>query len=379
MLSSGTLGARLAVLRDIVAQPRRPLALGPWGGEDFVDLLIRLIPTSQGVLRQTLTLCLMSYQDPRTTRFLSEAFATSRDAATVLHLGQRLSIEQGLEFFLPFLWGDKAAQALAAARICREAGDLELKDRLRVALLLDRESEPPSLEDVSLPAWLFELSGPHRARARSLAEKQPEGMMLLWSAWDRLPDEGRAWLVDFTYRQNPVRARKEIELLLAAGCSAPRVVETACRLGLSLPEQLLEHPDPAVRARAIASGLADSQLERYLTPETSLAEVRAATRRCGPERLLSLMTDPRWPVRSEAVSALVLCQPRPLARVRRMVRSEELTTRVAAVELLRRWEDFKWLEKTLLASETETGRVRASRRSEASAPREPGTWPGSNS
>ena len=57
VLSTGSLAERLALLNSIVAEPTRPLALGPHGEEDFIDLLIRLIPNSRDVLRKTLILC----------------------------------------------------------------------------------------------------------------------------------------------------------------------------------------------------------------------------------------------------------------------------------------------------------------------------------
>ena len=140
VLSTGSLAERLALLNSIVAEPTRPLALGPHGEEDFIDLLIRLIPNSRDVLRKTLILCLMCYQDPRTQDYLGQVFAEERDASTVLHLGQRLTLDLGVEFFRPFLWGEKAAQGLVAAQVlAQSSADMDPKEQLRVALLLDWE------------------------------------------------------------------------------------------------------------------------------------------------------------------------------------------------------------------------------------------------
>jgi hypothetical protein len=342
VLSTGSLAARLAVLSDIVANPTRPLALGTHEGEDFVDLLIRLIPDSRDVLRKTLILCLMCYQDPRTQNFLGQIFAEERDAATVLHLGPRLTLDLGVDFFRPFLWGEKAAQALVAARIlAQNSTDLEPKERLRVALLVDYKYAPPELSRQNLSCWVAELEGPHRFKARQLAEESGEAALLLWSVRDQLSD--LAWLLELTEQLDAARAVRETESLLPSG--ALYVVRTAQRLGLELPVSLLESSDPEVRAAAISAGLADSQLEGYLT--ASLPEALAALPRCPSSVLTSLLSDSRWPVRSAAVGALATHSDRPLSQVRSLAMSESLAQRVAAVTLLNMWGDVDWLEEQL--------------------------------
>lgn len=337
MLSAGSLGARLAVLQSIILEPTRALQLGPHEGEDFVDLLIRLIPDASGVLKQTLTLCLMSYQDPRTGDFLAQAFATSRDAATVLHLGQRLLLDRGPEFFLPFLWSEKGAQALAAARICQDLPELSPRERLRIALLLP-EGLPPELTEATRADWLAELNGPHRARAAHLAQRS-EQALLLWDDWERLEDP--AWLLELTERLDPGRARREVEKRL------PGLARHAHRHKLTLPRECLDHADPEIRALAIRDGWADDSLPRYL--EATLPEALAATRRCPLHRLVELLQDDRWQVRAEAVRTLADVEPRPLAEVRALVgREGDLGPRAAAVDLLQRWSDDDWLEENLI-------------------------------
>lgn len=343
MLSSGILGARLAVLRGLVEDPTRALALGPCQGEDIVDLLVRLLPESQGVLQRTMFLCLMCYQDPRTTRFMEDSFATSRDAMVVLRLAQRLAVEKEPEFFRPFLWHERHAQAVAAARICHALPDLSPRDRLRVALLLDTPAPP--LEEETLPAWLDALCGPDRQRARAQLSGE---VLLLWSGWNRLAAGERVWLLERTAELDPERARREVERLLGEGGSDPAVVRLAQRLEVPLPASLLQHADPELRALAIAAGLADGELESYLA--RSLPEASAALRRSPPEVWLRLLGDSRWQLRSLAVSALAGGDWRPLEPVRGLARSEVLAERVAAVELLRRWGDEEWLEGALLSA-----------------------------
>ena len=142
--------AQMAVIQSIISHPEKPISLGPHEGEDFLDLLLRLIPQSSGGVKQALTVCLMCYQDERTTKFLVEEFARCTDPALALRLASRIELERDIEFFRPFLWGEKRAQALASARLCRRLENLEPAERLRVALLLDSEFEPPPLSEQNL-------------------------------------------------------------------------------------------------------------------------------------------------------------------------------------------------------------------------------------
>lgn len=339
VLSTGNLAERLAVLGSVVADPTRPLALGTHEGEDFVDLLIRLIPSSRDVLRKTLILCLMCYQDPRTQDFLGEVFSEERDASTVLKLGQRLTLDLGADFFRPFLWGERAAQGLVAAQVfAQSSAALEPKEQLRVAILLDFEYPPPEISPKTLSLWVAELRGPHRLKAQRLAENLGESALLLWSVRDRLSDVD--WLLEITESIDPERARKEVASLLPE--AELHTVQTALRLGLELPESLLQSPDPEVRAAAISAGLADSQVESYLTG--SLPEALAAVPRCSSRTLVDLLSDSRWQVRSSAVRALAGGQDRPLEEVRDRALSDALGERVAAVSLLQQWGDDDWLE-----------------------------------
>ena len=75
VLTTGTPMAQMAVIQSIISHPEKPISLGPREGEDFLDLLLRLVPRSSGGVKQALTVCLMCYQDERTTRFLVEEFA----------------------------------------------------------------------------------------------------------------------------------------------------------------------------------------------------------------------------------------------------------------------------------------------------------------
>ncbi|MCA9780313.1 MAG: hypothetical protein KC800_26490 [Candidatus Eremiobacteraeota bacterium] len=343
VLSTGSLAERLAVLGSIVADPTRPLALGAHEGEDFVDLLIRLVPDSRDVLRKTLILCLMCYQDPRTQDFLGEVFSEERDAATVLHLGQRLTLDLGAEFFRPFLWGERAAQGLVAAQvIARSSAALGPKEQLRVALLIDSEYAPPEISAGTLPFWVAELEGPHSLKARLLAENLGESLLLFWSVSDQLSDTD--WLLELTENIDPERAREEVQSLLPEG--SLQTVQVAQRLGLELPSSLLESSDPEIRAVAISAGLADSHLEGYL--KASLPEAVAAVPRCTSRVLVDLLSDPRWQIRSTAVRALVIGEDRPLESVRALALSDSLAQRVAAVALLEQWGDLEWLEERLL-------------------------------
>lgn len=336
VLTRGAMEAQLAVLKSIVEDPRRPMALGRHQGEDIVDLLLRRIPESSGSLKQLQILCLMSYQDPRTLEFMVEEFARSRDAGTVLRLGRRLGLERGFDFFRPFLWDDRSAQALAAARLCSTCAELSAAERLRVAILLDAEYPPPEIEAATLDAWLQELTGWYRRRARELAESTGSGMLALWTRWTELPEEEQLWLARATGARDPELLRRRLAELLAVPAVSYGFVELAWRYQVELPPGLLSSEHPQVRAAAIQAGHADGQLGPFLTESASLPEVLAAAPRGSSEDLLRLLGDSRWPVRALAVDLLIGLDPPPIESLRQRTRSDHLGERVAAAEALRR-------------------------------------------
>lgn len=345
VLSDGPMESQLAVLQSIVADPRRPLALGPHLGEDFVDLLIRLVPDSTGAVKQAQILCLMSYQDPRTAEFMEAEFARSRDAATVLRLGRRLDLERGTDFFRPFLWEDKPAQALAAARLCSQNQELSLREQLRVAILLDSDFQPPAIAEDTMEVWLGELKGKHRLRARSLAERSGTGMLGLWSRWSELAAEEQLWLATATAGLDPELLRQKLASLLEEPTISYAMVKLADLHKVQLPRELLQNEDPEVRAAAIRSGHGDEDLQQYLGPRAALPEVLAAAPRCTTEGLLVLLADERWQVRAVATDLLARVEEPPFDALRAKLCSDSLGERVAAIEVLRRLGKEEWLEE----------------------------------
>jgi hypothetical protein len=346
VLSSGPPTAQFAVLRSIVDDPTRPIALGSHEGEDIVDLLLRLIPLASGGLKQLQILCLSCYEDPRTTRFMIEEFAQSRDPATVLHLGRRLSMESDPEFFVPFLWQDEPAQALAAARLLSESDTLSSRDRLRVAIWIDQPFEPPAIGPATLDLWLDELRGRHRKRVRRLAEQRGDEVLGLWERMSELADEEIAWLLGRTVLHDPVLAKEQLGSLLEVADIPFPIVEQALALGVALPPGLLRSKHERVRAAAVGAGLAGESVETYLGASTG--EAAAAARWCPTSRLVGLLADPRWQVRAAATAALVERDDPPIDDLRRKVASPLLGERVAAIEVLRRLGDDEWLEGALL-------------------------------
>lgn len=327
---------QMAVLQSIINHPEKPISLGPHQGEDLVDLLLRLIPLSSGSLKQAQTVCLMCYQDERVTRFLVEEFALCKDPALVLRLAGRIVLERDIEFFRPFLWGPKPAQSLAAARLCSQLTDLTPVERLRVALLLDREFEPPELQEQNLDLWLRELAGQHRIRVRQLAGKWPERALLLWTRWPDLAIREQEWLIALTARHNPKFLKVKLAELLESTEVSAFVVTRAVEQGLRLPANLLAHQNPVVRAAAIFQGHADDRLEWYLGPEASILESLAALDRCHCGKLVDLLGDTRWQIRGAAANRLCQLDNPPIKEIRLQSESPHLGTKVAALKVLER-------------------------------------------
>lgn len=325
---------QMAVLQSIINHPEKPISLGPYQGEDLVDLLLRLIPQSSGSLKQAQTVCLMCYQDERTTRFLVEEFSRCSDPALVLRLASRIVLERDIEFFRPFLWDDKPPQALAAARLCSQLTDLTRGERLRVALLLDREFEPPELNGPNLDLWLTELAGRHRIRVRQLAQNRPDRALLFWTRWPELATREQEWLIALTAGHKPELLKVKLAEMLESPEVSAFVVTRAVEQELRLPACLLEHQDPVVRAAAIFQGHADDRLEFYLGAEASTAEALAALSRCDCGKLVELLGDYRWQVRGAAANRLCQLDDPPLEAIRLLCESPDLGTKVAALKVL---------------------------------------------
>lgn len=318
--------------------------------EDLVDLLLRLVPTSVGPIKQSQILCLMSFDDPRVSQFLVAEFARSHDPATVLHLGKRLALVVGPEFFRPFLWSQNRAQALAAARHCSQGGlELSAKERLQVAIVLDEAFEPPPLVETTLEVWLEGLAGRDRIHVRRLAEQRGDEVLHLWSRFSDLAGEEQDWLVALSARLDPELLKGQFPELLRMPSVSLVIVEQAVQLGADLPADLLRSPHERVRATAIAAGLADDQLEAFLAPHVSALEAATAARRSGIGRLVELFGDARWEVRASAVDELTQRknQDLPMDQIRKKCASSFLGEKVAAVDLLRRLGDVQWLEENL--------------------------------
>lgn len=346
VLTTGSFVEQAAVLKSVSQKPERALLLGKHQGEDFIDLLVRLIPESEGGIRSLQLFCLSLYDDPRVTPFMLGAFEKSRDAASVLHLARRLALDQAPEFFREFLWrDDKPAQSLAAARILSGSQELGPAERLRIAVFLDRDFDPPSLCPENLDLWLAELSGPHRRRVRRLAERLGEEALVLWSRFESLGPDEREWLVALTAELQPSLARDHLSRILRQESVSLPMVRLALELGLELPARLLDNEDERVRALAIEQGLGGERLEAFLS--ASVPEAVAATRRCSTERLLELLADPRWQVRAAATGTLAGQAEIPLQEVRRRAKSELQGERVAAIELLLKAGDDTWLAEQL--------------------------------
>ena len=329
--------------------PEKALTLGPHEGEDLVDLLLRLLEVSAGPLRQAQLICVMGFDDPRTNHFLAEEFLRSRDTASVLHLGKRLSLTQGPEFFRPLLWEKQGAQALAAARFLCEEAELTQRERLRVSLLLDQDYAPPPLDEDTLNCWLEELSGPHRLRVRRLLEEQPEQLSLLWSRYGELAQAEQAWFVAMEARLAPSELRLRLPDLLKDPTVTPELVEQSLQLGVELPQTLLKSPHDSVRAHAVAAGLADERLEDFLHSDASILEARAATFRSPLERQLELLADHRWEIRAAATACLAATSKEelPIDKIRTRALSTIQGEKIAAVEVLRRLGDTDWLQDHL--------------------------------
>ncbi len=284
-LGSEQLGVRLAVLSAISKSPEKAASYGPHEGRDLVEELTdQLAQTGDTTLRRALSATLAAFNDPRATAGLKEAFLASHDTQEILLCAQRLAAEpspETKELFLASLRSNaQPLQARAAANVMAEAEDRKPGDRVRIAILCDVAYETPTLDKDNTGAWLEELTGPHRERARALLKSQGQQTWVgLREAWDSLPQEAMAWLLDWGCRDYPDLAD---ELCLTALAQGPDDLHLAALQAASLLPALSDKLHGAVTPFL---GSIDSELR--------LAAVRAADSVSGVREAMSKETDPR--------------------------------------------------------------------------------------
>ena len=316
---------RLAILKSVVENPARALALGPDEGEELPQRLVEMLCSSAGPERQLVVMALCLFKTDTTTEALMEEFTTSRDAGSLFAMARRLFGEHR-DSLESFLWdAPTSPQARAVAALIGDDEELSPALRLRVALLTVQPFSAPSLDEEHVSLWMKELSGPLASSARNSLVGHQAPLSLLWEHREELSAGNLEWLVEQICQRGEEDCAEVLRWCLETDGLWERAYLWSVRLGLKLEtdRDLLNASDPMVCVTAISRGEADGKLEQFLTSSD-------------------------WMLRRAAVLRLAELKPDNLDGLKELALSSVLETRVAACETLRLLGQVEWLEDQVL-------------------------------
>jgi hypothetical protein len=361
---------RRNVLGWVATHPAETIALGPWQGRDVLDHLLSLIPRDlEYPYWEDITITIGAFDDPRATDFFVDLLATAVEAGQAYDaasaLSRRMGAEGMRERLVEILLSEGTAErGGATAELLANQPDLPLAAAIRVAVL-ESESEAPALDDSTREAWLAELGGPFAAGARDRLQRQ--GLDVLHDLalhWERLDDEGRAWLVEWasdTAAEEPVAAAlatralsQGSERIALAGLAAAAVLPEGA-VGPEALQRWAGHERAEVRGAAIAAG-APVDLDALLDAEdaapeemvAALPRIAARGGRSAAELVVPYLRSDSTEVRSAARDAAVGIGSDAIEPLRALVGDPSAETRAAAVRALLDLGDDDWLASELL-------------------------------
>ncbi|MBD3177090.1 MAG: hypothetical protein GF320_18090 [Armatimonadia bacterium] len=338
---------RLSVLRALAADPERAMAYGRHDGRDLVDDLLALLDGwGASPLFVAGVACLLALDDPRVLEWCEDQFARMEDPELAALVGERLADlpeRRRVELLQPVLMAEgRPAHARISAGLlsdCRLADDACV---VRRTLLL---GEPASPGDATR-LWMDELRGPWWPLARAALEDCGAQTVRALDPHARdMDDDTLTWLLRLAAEHAPDDAPQAMaralgsddptQLRAALGC-AERAAEPVREPLGSLITPLVHHPDPGVRADAVAAGAAIADVPAALSAEAA-PEVRVAllSRLSGNTAALSrVLMDDDWRVRARATELLIAAGSRAEEHVAPLVEGAPPATRLAATQVL---------------------------------------------
>ena len=356
---------RRGVLAWVATHPAEAISLGTHQGQDVVDALMNLIdPAQEYRYWQDVAIAIGAFDSPKVTEFycgmLADADETlaAMDATSAL---ARRDLEGQRERLIEILLTDQPDRAAGAAELLAAVPDLPERAAVRVSAL-EEEGSPPELTPTAVDAWVDELGGPFGTQARGrLQQLGPDAVRALAERWERLGEEDRGWLLRWATEE----IGSEAVPLVAIALEGPEdLARVALDCAAALPagavdsevlSRWVDHPDPGMRAAAIAGG-AEADVESLLTESSEPEVVVAAIERlaAGEEagRLAALLAaqlaSESTEVRAAARGALVGLGPGAIDELRPLARSSSPAVRAAAVSALLDLGDDEWLAAELL-------------------------------
>jgi hypothetical protein len=357
---------RRAILAWVATHPAESIALGTHEGRDVVDVLMSLIdPTQEYRYWQDVAIAIGAFDSPKVTEFycgmLAEADETLAAMDATSALARRDLGAQRERLIEILLADDQPDRATGAAELLASVPDLPERAAVRVSAL-EEDGVAPALTPTAVDAWVDELGGPFGAQARGrLQQLGPDAARALAERWERLDEEDRGWLLRWATEEIGSEAAPLVAIALEGPDDLARVaLDCAAALpGGAVDSELLsrwiEHPDPGMRAAAIAAG-AEADLESLLTeasePEVVVAAIERLAAGGDTDRLAAplaaQLASDSTEVRAAARGALVALGPGAIDELRPLARSSSPAVRAAAVSALLDLGDDEWLAAELL-------------------------------
>lgn len=356
---------RRPVLAWVATHPAEAIALGTHRGQDVVDAMMNLIDADQEYRYwQDVAIAIGAFDSPKVTEFycgmLAEAGETlaAMDATSAL---ARRDLGAQRERLIEILLKDEPDRAAGAAELLESVPDLPERAAVRVSALED-DGSPPALTSTAVDAWVDELAGPFGAQARGrLQELGPDAARALAERWERLGEDDRGWLLRWATEEIGSEAAPLVTIALEGRDDLARVaLDCAAALPAgSVDSEVLsrwiEHPDPGMRAAAMAAG-GEADLESLLTvasePEVVVAAIERLAASGDADRLAAplakQLASDSTEVRAAARGALVALGPGAIEQLRPLARSSSPEVRAAAVSALLDLGDDEWLAAELL-------------------------------
>jgi hypothetical protein len=338
----------------------------------LIDVLLAESLKYEGTLEwMTWVAALSGFRDQRVTQFFVDVIATAEEP-TMLFVAAGYLADVAVGPWWPLLTqlfheNDCPLRVRALGPIVSQSPQLTPAGVIRVSLI----NESSSIVEVSsdnIQLWKAELLGPFAADARGAFETQGEvACRVLLPLWNDLAEWDQVWLVQWSANarltssddvlllaiesdSHPVLLEALHALSILSADASPRVRQSAARLA--------DHPDAAIRAAAIGSGIALDWLPA-LTREQR-ADLRCAILRGIPSgtfepdevtQLLACLRDSDWRVRADAVGALGRGQKSIASLLKPLIFDSESGVRIAAVQGLLHWGEDDWLQGQLLPHE----------------------------
>lgn len=355
VLESDDIAVRRAARGAVVISPEKALSYGADDGRDVIDVLTAMLKGARGPERLELLQALCRFDDERTVELFKRELREAEDIETSDVAAERLL---RLDPAALGAYPSELAQddhyyerAWAGARLLERRTDLDLRDRLRVALVLEH-SDPPALTADTRAAWIFELEGQFCDRARDRLSPEPTSAVAqLACRWDELSTDTRRWLLELGRALEGEQL--DTLMLRALGDEDDQVVADALLTVVGFGDRPIEenvarlvrchlaNPRPALRQLAILAAPDDGDWEQILDQEADPDCRAAVVSRLGDElethsdRLVELLEDCEWRVRGAARDALAKCERPPREAVERLAGDSRSGVAACAAQLIR--------------------------------------------